>query len=162
MIFAKGIVNRRNLGWALSGALLFWIPDILIHGLTGEKFDNIWLVTFVSPILSLLGYIWLAFRFPGELTGLQPGLTLLGIWCAGGIGTMLASSFAGGGFAGANQWLGAAGISLMTIVFPPLTFILATYDGTLFALLVISLLLSLEAASLCARRLKLRLHRASA
>jgi hypothetical protein len=152
----------ENLRWMLYGALLFWTPDILVHGVTGQKFDDIWLVTLLPPLLCILGYCWLAYRSTTELTGLQPGLMLLGIWCAGGIGTMLASSFAGGGFAGANQWHDATGISLATIVFPPLSFMLATYDGTLFALLGITLLLSLEAAGLSARRFKLRLHRASA
>jgi hypothetical protein len=64
---------------------------------------------------------------------------------------MVASSFAGGGFAAVDGWWTAVGLSLVVVIFPPFTAMLATYDGTLFALLLGTLLMSVEAATLSAR-----------
>jgi hypothetical protein len=65
---------------------------------------------------------------------------LLGIWVLGGVFMTIGASFSGGGFAnGISSGLVIVAMSLV----PVYTFIMATYDGSLFALLLISFVLFL-------------------
>jgi hypothetical protein len=152
----KRIFEKRNLRWAVYGALFFWTPDILIHAIKRYQFDNPILVSLACPLTLVSGYFIVAFFSAGEISTLHPALATIGIWCTGGFATMLASSFAGGGLANPDGWLVAVGISFLTVVFPPLTLMLATYDGSLFALLVATLLMVIEMAGLPARIMQLR------
>jgi len=65
---------------------------------------------------------------------------LVGIWLLGGLCMTIGATFAGGGFAAPNGMRG----SLFAIAFsllPLFTCAMATYDGSLFGLLVASLIL---------------------
>jgi len=62
---------------------------------------------------------------------------LLGVWLTGGLFMMVAATAAGGGFAGPG---GVKGGFLLAILgaFPPVTFMMSAYDGSLGALLAVS------------------------
>jgi len=62
---------------------------------------------------------------------------LLGVWLTGGLFTALAATTANGGFAGPDGFWGGVLFALLGAL-PPATFIMATYDGSLFALLAIT------------------------
>jgi hypothetical protein len=138
--------GRAFLKWGAIGALLFWIPDVIDHALLGYRFDtkDVRLVMLLCPLVVLVGYFILAYCSDEAFSVKQPASMLLGIWCFGGFATMLASSFGGGGFMAADGPLGAVELSVVGLVLPPLTFMLATYDGTLFALIGITALLCAE------------------
>ncbi len=152
----KTIFERKNLRWALYGALFFWTPDIFIHAIKRYEFNNPILVSLVCPLTLIAGYFIIAFFSSHRNSALHPALAIMGVWCTGGIATMIASSFAGAGFASPDGWLAAAGLSLFAVIVPPLTFMMATYDGSLFALLGATLLMVLEMAVLSARMIQLR------
>jgi hypothetical protein len=65
---------------------------------------------------------------------------LLGIWLLGGLAMTAGASFCGGGFAGPNGVMGTAIVIGMSLV-PIYTFVMATYDGSLGALLMVTVIL---------------------
>ena len=162
MSFQRRIFTKNSLLWMSYGALSFWIPDILIHAVRRYKFDDILLVSIAASLTLVAGYLVAVYFSPRPVTAMNPFLVMAGVWCTGGIGTMIASSFADGGFAGKSGWLFATGLSASTVVFPPMTLMLATYDGTLFALLLITILMIIEATALSARFVQSSAHRISA
>jgi hypothetical protein len=66
------------------------------------------------------------------------GLPMLaGVWLLGGFFMVIGASFSGGGFMMAGGVRAAGGVLLLSL-FPMYTFIMATYDGALAALLLVS------------------------
>jgi hypothetical protein len=63
---------------------------------------------------------------------------LLGVWLSGGIFMMISATAGGGGFVGPNGVAGTLLVLLLSL-FPIYTCIMATYDGSLFALLAATL-----------------------
>ena len=126
----------------LLGALSFWIPDVLWHAVTAKK-DIPGLAALTIPTVSmplcLLGlYLFLKRRSTsGSTEAIGPAL-MLGIWTLGGLFMTIGASFEGGGFLGPDGFKGGVGLTLLAIV-PIYTFVVATYDGSLGALVVASL-----------------------
>ena len=67
---------------------------------------------------------------------------LFGIWLLGGLAMMIGATFSGGGFAGPDGLRGALFV-VATSLLPVYTFVMATYDGSVGALLAVSLVLFL-------------------
>lgn len=123
------------------GALAFWGPDTVIHGIRRYSFDSrdVWTVTAVMPLTLLLSLLVCS-----KLSHLRAGTIairmLAGIWLLGGVFMMVSATFGGGGFAGSDgmlRGLMVIGISLL----PIFTCVCAAYDGSLGALLIVSLVL---------------------
>lgn len=116
------------------GSTAFWLPDLIVHAIAGSNFDKrqLWVVTAISPISLLVTYIILRPR--AELSGLRHvGVAMLcGVWLLGGVFMFAASSFAGSGFARLDS---GSMLLLLCSFLPPVTCMMATYDGSLFALL---------------------------
>ena len=119
------------------GALSFWIPDALVHLLRGNSFDShdIRIITFVLPLI-----LFIACVAGAKLVHMTIGATAIrmlgGIWLFGGFLMTVSFTFSGGGIAN----LGVLG-SILLIAFswvPIYTGMAATYDGSLFALLLAS------------------------
>ena len=123
----------------LAGAIGFWLPDTLLHALRGHEFNgrDVGIVTGVSPATLLITFLLLK-RAGRGAPQKSVGLPLLaGIWLFGGLFMMVGASLSGGGFMSPD---GARSV-VMTILLsaaPPYTFILATYDGALGALLLVT------------------------
>jgi hypothetical protein len=162
-IIKKTIEKRREMRWVLYGAFFFWMPDVLIHAIARNNFDtvHVWLVTAACPLVLVVGYFVIAHFSIQRISSMHPGLMILGMWCGGGIAIMLASSFAGAAFASADAWRSSMVISLATVIFPPFTAMLATYDGSLFALLIGTVLMVIEAATLSARMVQAKFSKAA-
>jgi hypothetical protein len=118
------------------GAIGFWAPDIAWHAIRGSQFDgrDVIGITVLLP-LSFLGTYILIRRSHGRQYKKPPILRwmLLGLWLLGGFLLMVAASFSGAGFALGDR-LQALAISLI----PGIAYILAAYDGSLGALLIVT------------------------
>jgi hypothetical protein len=123
----------------LLGATSFWLPDTLLHAVRAYKFNSldVRIITAVMP-LTFLG-IFVATKWANK--GAPPrriGLSMLaGVWLLGGLFMASGASFSGGGFMMAGGVRAAGGVLLLSL-FPMYTFIMATYDGSLAALLLVS------------------------
>jgi hypothetical protein len=131
--------SRLSLAFAAAGALIFWVPDVLIHVAAGRGFgfSDVRAVTLALPIAFLIGYISL--RRISAHYGYRPlgNAMLAGVWLTGGLFMMVSASMGGGGFVGVNDiWVSILIVALSVI--PIVTFILAAYDGSLLALLAVT------------------------
>jgi hypothetical protein len=121
---------------------IFWIPSVIIHGLRGREFGvgrlDVLSVTSFSIIAAVLAlevmsrWQWHPFNRPTIALSM-----LFGIWFFGPFCMMISASFSGGGFFSPEPWLSLASA---VVLFLPYTFMMSTYDGTLGALLIITVL----------------------
>jgi hypothetical protein len=129
------IVNSFTLRSAILGGFSFWFPNLLAHVFRRNSFDtaDLRIVTLVLPMI-----LFIACAAGARLAHVKVGAIairmLLGIWLFGGIFMDLDASFSGGGF----SRIGLLGsVFLIAISWVPIyTFIAATYDGSLGALLL--------------------------
>ncbi len=127
--------RRLALSFAVAGALSFWLPDVVVHIIAGPNFDSrhVWVCTILMPATFLLAYV-VARRFGMKRDFKWVGpVMLLGVWLTGGLFMTLPGS----------EFVGVDGVGRLLIivssVIPVVTFILAGYDGSLFALLAVTL-----------------------
>jgi len=124
----------------LLGALSFWGPELFLYALK-RKAVNGGVITLILPGVLLLAY-FLAKRFRKrnqEGVPSQAAFMLLGIWILGPTAMLIAATLQGAGFV--TLGASSAMITAMLGLFPPYTFIMATYDGSLYALIIVSILL---------------------
>ena len=130
--------RRLALSFAVAGALSFWLPDVVVHIIAGPNFDSrhVWVCTILMPATFLLAYV-VARRFgmKRDFKWVGPAM-LLGVWLTGGLFMTLATA-SGSGFVGVDG-VGRLLIIVLSVI-PVVTFILAAYDGSLFALLAVTL-----------------------
>ena len=140
---ASGI-TWRVVKLMLLGAVGFWLPDTVWHAVKGMNFGgaDVRAITLTMP-LTLLGTYVLARRWQRKEPRQPVGWPLMaGVWLLGGVFIMIGASFSGGGFAGPEGLRGAVIVLLLSVV-PIYLFILATYDGSLAALLGVSIIAAL-------------------
>jgi hypothetical protein len=121
------------------GAIGFWLPDTLLHAWRRYDFTDrdVWAVSVVCPLTFLATFFLCRWLDKNNLTR-RIGLSLIaGVWIFGGLFMMLGASFSSGGFASPNGIKWAVMSTLLSVV-PIYTFLLATYDGSLFALLLVT------------------------
>ncbi len=117
---------------------VFWLPSIVIHAIRGQRFGSgrfDFVGVSLLPIVSMFFALKMVYRVR-LARGLHALLVLLGIWMLGPLSMMISSSFSGGGFTQSGTWH----ILLNGVVqFVPLTFMMSTYDGTLLALIIVTI-----------------------
>jgi hypothetical protein len=130
---------RLALLFAVSGALSFWLPEILIHLDAGPSLDSRheWAITMVAPATFLVSYVT-ALKLARRRDFNWPGAAmLLGVWLGGGLFMTLSAMATGA------EFMGATGIWRLVVILlsvvPIVTYILAAYDGSFFALLAVTL-----------------------
>lgn len=132
---------RRGLAFAfaMAGAISFWVPDVIIHAEAGPSLDakHGWAITILAPAIFLFAYI-VARRFALKSRYDRVGLMmLLGVWLSGGLFMTIASILS------KSEFIGGTGlwrlVPIVISVIPIATYILAAYDGSLFALLAITM-----------------------
>ncbi len=137
----KGMKNWRAALWlALLGGLSFWLPDVTVHISEGRDFGSpqVRLTTILMPSTLLAAYL-AGRRVTTRRNFKWPGAAMLvGVWLTGGPFMTLAATFSGAGFAGADGVRGGMLVFAMSLL-PPYTFIMATYDGSLGALLIVTI-----------------------
>ena len=133
--------NRGGLAlaFAAAGAFSFWLPDVAVHAAAGPNLDarHAWAITFLAPTIFLCAYLF-ARRFSSRHHFNRVGPTmLLGVWLTGGLFMTLAAILS------RSEFLGGTGMWRLVVIFvsviPIVTFILAASDGSLFALLAITM-----------------------
>jgi hypothetical protein len=117
------------------GAVLFWTPAVIVRGLAGAEFSrgHVILVTYVLPLTLLAGLFTVRRLARSGQSKLIAPFSLLGIWLFGGVAMTINATFSGGGFASPDGWKGV----LLGAV-PPFNLMMASHDGSLFALLLTS------------------------
>jgi hypothetical protein len=121
------------------GAVSFWFPDALWHGLRGIGFsgrDTIAL-TGLLPLTLSAAYVLLKRHYRKDLTKPIGWPLILGVWLFGGPFMVIGGSFSGGGFTGQDGISGGIKLILLTLI-PIFTIDMATYDGSLGALFIVS------------------------
>ncbi len=128
-----------TLAFAAAGALSFWVADVFVHVVAGRAFNSSHArsITFILPIAFAIAYASLR-KFAAHRGYKSLGIAMLaGVWLAGGLFMMIAATASGGGFASANGVRGSL-VAIALSVIPPVTYMLATYDDSLFALLAVT------------------------
>lgn len=120
----------------LLGGLCFWGPELLIYAWTRHE-TNWTVITFLLPSTLLTGYLLILFFRGGRPENPSAAIYMfVGVWLLGSTAMLLGSTFQGAGLYGGVESLLMVPMGL----FPPYTCIMATYDGSLFALLLTLLL----------------------
>lgn len=131
----------RGLKYLTLGGFSFWAPSVFLHWLRAYRFSR-WDVLGLTVLLPITTGLVLAIdwkRFLKTENRLSAALlALLGIWLFGPLMMSVSATFSGGGMSQPEGWHFAL---LGTCLFPVFTFIMSTYDGTLAALLLTTVLL---------------------
>ncbi len=113
------------------GPLVFWLPALLVEISEGPNYS----VTAVNVAALVCLLVAFALLRRWQAWGSAATLYMLaGIYAFGLTFMSIASSHFGGGFAAFNGGAGPFWFVIIS-VFPPLTWVAAIYDGTIFALL---------------------------
>jgi hypothetical protein len=134
------IKRRRVALWlAIAGGLSFWLPDIAVHISAGTTFSSrhVAIISILMPGAFLLTYVCACRLLMKSNVKWICAPMLLGVWLTGGVFMMLA------GIASGSDFIGGTGawrvLVIVLSVIPIVTYILAAYDGSLFALLAVTL-----------------------
>jgi len=136
----KNPISWRVIKLAVIGAAAFWLPDLLWHLVRGEGFDRIDVlgVTILMPTALLVSYLLLRRANRAAPQRFQAWPLMLGVWELGGYFMLLSATLQHSGFRnmhGPSDFLMAVLLPLIPIY----TLIMATYDGSLGALIIVSL-----------------------
>jgi hypothetical protein len=136
---------RKYLWFGGLGAFSFWSPDVLLQAIRGGNLSTSdWhLITYACPAVAAITYslVFVWNRSQGSRSNISLRM-VLGIWVSGPLAMMVGASFGRGGFATHDSFVFAViSVIVGTILFPFATFMMATYDGSLFALLLTTALL---------------------
>jgi hypothetical protein len=128
-------------GLFLLGALAFWLPEIVLYAWTKQELSRK-LVTFLLPGTFLLVYLLVSIlrsrRIPNPSAAI---FMVLGVVFLGTLAMTIGATILGAGFRGdAVSTLLAV---LLGTILPVYAFICATYDGSLYALIFVSILMPL-------------------
>jgi hypothetical protein len=123
----------------LLGALAFWLPEIVLY-VWNKQDINGKLITFLLPSIFLIVYLLVAILRPRQTARPSAAIyMMLGVIFLGTLAMAIGATIRGAGFL---EHTGSAmlGVLLGTII-PIYAFIAATYDGSLYALVFISILM---------------------
>jgi hypothetical protein len=128
--------TERYVVLPLLGAVAFWVPDTLVHLVRSTHFDSpdVVVVTVLMP-LSLFGGWFIVSRTRRRSMSSTAIPFLCGIWLTGGLFMSL------GWVLKVSDPASSVWLSTLLGIVPIYTFMAATYDGSLFALLLISVVL---------------------
>lgn len=134
-------MSEKALRWfllPLLGGLSFWLPDTVTHLIRNVQFDgrDIMVVTVLMPLCLCAGWVAASKIVRKSLASVAPQL-LLGIWVTGGLLMSL------GWMLSTRSPLHSLAVSSVLGIIPIYTFMAAAYDGSLAALLLVSIVLFL-------------------
>jgi len=123
------------------GALAFWLPEIALYVWQRQAL-NAKLVTFLLPSTFLLVYLLVSILRPKRIPKPSAAIFMvLGVVFLGTLAMTIGATIRGAGFWG-HPGSTLLGVLLGTVV-PIYAFIAATYDGSLYALIFVSILMPL-------------------
>jgi hypothetical protein len=118
------------------GGLSFWLPDTVTHLIRSVQFDrrDVMVVTVLMPLCLCAAGVAASKILKRSLVAIAPQL-LLGIWVTGGLLMSL------GWMLSTRSPLHSLAVSSVLGIIPIYTFMAAAYDGSLAALLLVSIVL---------------------
>jgi hypothetical protein len=136
--------------WFLGPAMAFWLPDLVIHWHYGATFDGdaVDVLTLLLPISTVTTVFLLTLESrPWQLEKTRSPVifslaSVCGIWITGPLLMTISFTIGGAGFATPYGWITA---TLGTLLWPIFCFSMSAYDGSLYALLLTTLMLPLIA-----------------
>jgi hypothetical protein len=136
----RGILMDAK-GLFLLGALSFWLPEIVLYAWTGHELNGK-LITFLLPGIFLSVYLLVAILRPRRTAKPSAAIFMvLGVIFLGTLAMAIGATIRGAGFL-EHPISTLLGVLLGTII-PIYAFIAATYNGSLYALVFISILMPL-------------------
>jgi nucleoside recognition membrane protein YjiH len=128
-------------GLFLLGALSFWLPEIVLYAWTRRELNGK-LITFLLPSIFLIVYLLVAMFRPRRTERPSAAIFMvLGVVLLGTLAMAIGATILGAGFLG-HPGSTLLGVLLGTII-PIYAFIAATYNGSLYALVFVSILMPL-------------------
>jgi len=124
---------RRMLMLLIWGALAFWGPKLAFEAGVG-KHAGTQVMTWLLPASFLLFASITAYQSRDRSLPSAAIFMCLGLWLLGGIAILASATLQGAGYR--TDTLGQALVVTLLSFIPIYTAILATYDGTLYALLL--------------------------
>ena len=128
-------------GLFVLGALAFWTPEILMYACTRDEISSK-LITFLLPGTFVLSYVLVLILRRKQAPRPSAAIFMwLGVIFLATFAITIGATLRGGGF---SQHLGSAllGVLLGTAI-PIYGFIAAAYDGSLYALILVSIVMPL-------------------
>jgi hypothetical protein len=127
------------LTYIVSG-VAFWIPSVVIHAIRGAKFGgSIYdvIAIFLLPVLATVVTLEVLdkLRIGACRRGIIAVWMLVGIWILGPLMMTVSASFSGGGFARPDTW---RMLALAIPLFMHFSWMMSAYDGTLGALVMVT------------------------
>jgi hypothetical protein len=123
------------------GAAAFWLPEITLYAWRQQELNRM-LVTFLLPGIFLVVYIAVLLARPRQIVKPSAAVfMLLGVIFLGTLAMAIGATFSGAGFL-LHPVSALLGVLLGTLI-PIYAFIAATYDGSLYALVLVSILMPL-------------------
>jgi hypothetical protein len=123
------------------GAVAFWLPEILLYAVERHEL-SVRLITFLLPCVLLAAYAAvLLIRQKRDSMPSAAIFMLLGVWFLGTLAIAVGQTFLGAGFASDSHF--ALFSVLLGTLIPIYAFIVATYDGSLGALIAVTVLMPL-------------------
>ena len=134
----------KRLAWILISwlsGLAFWFPSIIVHAIRGYQFGHgrfdVIGVSILPIAVTYLELGLLSRQRPSFMSRASIAMWMfLGIWMLGPLCIMIGASFSGGGFARPGMW---HDILILSSIFPLATFDASTYDGTLGAVVLVTI-----------------------
>lgn len=130
----------------LLGGFVFWTPNILVHWLRASRFSNFDVVglTLLLPATTYLFFQMVWWPPRNRYDRLSPALfAVLGIWIIGPSMLTLSLIFCDR-LSRSDAW---HFFTIGTLLFPLFTFLMSTYDGSVFAVFLTTLMLPIFANS---------------
>jgi hypothetical protein len=125
----------------LIGALAFWLPEIFLYAWTRQALSGK-LVTFLLPGSFIVTYLLVSILRPKRIPRPSGAIfMLLGTVFLGTLAMTIGATIRGAGF-WEHPGSTLLGVLLGTVI-PIYAFIAATYDGSLYALIFVSILMPL-------------------
>lgn len=137
----KGETVMGARGLFVLGALAFWLPEILLYAWTRHELSNR-IVTFLLPSTLVLAYLLVSiFRQRQAPRPSAAIFMVLGVLFLATLAITIGATLRGAGFwqHPGSTFLGV----LMGTAIPIYAFIAATYDGSLYALIFVCILMPL-------------------
>ena len=125
---------KRAASWIVAGGLAYWLPYLVVE-MAAPSQDSVWAINLVpvAGLVVLAAVTWLRRRRAPSW-----GWVLAGIYILGPSAMLLAARLSTPPASGVpGQWL------MLTLIclFPPMTLWLATLNGAIFSLLIVSAVL---------------------
>lgn len=125
----------------LIGAVAFWLPEILLYAWTRQELNGK-LITFLLPSSLVILYLLVSMFRPKRIPRPSAAVFMvLGVVVLGTLAMTIGATIRGGGF-----WEHPGSTFLATLlgtIIPIYAFVSATYDGSLYALISVCIIMPL-------------------